>query len=248
MQPIITYILIYIVPPKANTILTLIISYFMLSIVHFTRMFIDNNNWAISYDIPMMINTLKISSIPFMINDGIKYTIDKDNCKLTDDQKEHMLIHKPSIMNYFSYILFIPTAVVGPYYEFKTHLDFIYKRNQFKNLDNLNYKDTSKAVFIKSKKAIFYLFIYVFFQSYFSYENFHLKIEKFEIKNILSVLFAYTVMFRYLVGWMFTEACLAMCGISLNRNCSDYDGIKIVNDEEIVYRPDPSTIFKVYKV
>lgn len=65
----------------------------------------------------------------------------------------------PSLLEYFSYLLFFPSAFCGPTFDLQTYLDFI-------NLKG-NYKDkfsVRKATFIEMFLAIFYLGVLTYFE------------------------------------------------------------------------------------
>lgn len=221
---------------KQNCLITLVFAYSCLSYMHVSRIFWDNGQWVINCDLPMMINTLKISSIPFILYDG-----SKSPDKLVKDQAKLLIKSKPTFLEYFSYVLFVPTAIIGPFYEFRTHYDYLYQTGDFANP---NKPSRWPEVINKTARALLYIVIYTICQTYFSYEAFF-ELREFRLKEFISVALAYTIIFRYLIGWKFTEAHFAICGISYNKEKEDYSGIMIVNDYEMIVRPNPETVFSV---
>lgn len=245
LQPLLSFILLYTIPVKFNCIVNLLINITFLTYVHYLRFFSDNGKWLIGQDLPIMINTLKIISIPFLINDG-----GKEEKDLSHDQKQLSISKKPTILEYFSYILFIPTVIIGPYYEYKTHINYIYNIEDFEENEKIINSNSSKSslrtktIFSRTAKAVVYCIVYVIIQKYFNTDMFYQK-RDIHLTEFISISLAHTIIYRYLIGWMFTEACFAVCGISYNKRESNYDGIKIVNDTEIVFNPNPITIFNV---
>lgn len=214
----------------------------------------DSGSWKIDINIPMMINALKISCIPFNIRDG---TI--ENKDLRSDQIKNRLKSIPTFIEYIGYILFPPTAIIGPFFEYKIYHNYIYNLEDFskevghamndcpvKIMDDTIFSPKTKfyTVLQRTIKAIVYAVVYAICQKHFDYTVFF-ELREFKFKEFLSVLFAYTIVFRYIVGWMFSEAHLALCGISYSKEKNNYEGIKLVNDINVIFFPDPSTIFQV---
>lgn len=42
------------------------------------------------------------------------------------------------MLEYFSYAYFVPSCVIGPFFEMKDYLDFIHKRNDYAHKDKIN--------------------------------------------------------------------------------------------------------------
>ena len=237
LQPLVSYILMHVLPSKLNCLITFLFGIASLSYVHYLRLFWEEGKWIIDCDLPAMINTLKISSIPFLIYDG-----KKDEKDLKYEQNKFKLDRKPSFLEYFRYILFIPTAIIGPYFEYKVHHNYI---NSLEDFDTKIQKPSKwPSVLNKTKKAFIYVLVYILCQKSFSYEVFFVE-RSISWTEIVSLCLSFTIIFRYLIGWMFTEAHFAICGISYDDAEKNYEGIKIINDYEIVFNPNPSTIFNV---
>lgn len=214
----------------------------------------DSDSWKIDINIPMMINTLKISSIPFIIYDG-----SKDDKDLKKDQIKNKLVSKPTYFEYIGYIVFFPSAILGPFFEYKIYYNYIYNLEDFNDVKEIENKSTisekqiDSLIYPKSKfniviqrtiKALVYAVVYALCQKYFDYKMFF-ELREFRLREFISVLFAFSLMFRYIIGWMFSEAHLALCGISYNKENNDYQGIKLVDDIKVTFFPDPNNIFQV---
>lgn len=258
IAPFLSFISIFLFSEKTNCVVTLIISFSCLSICHYQRLFWESSgSWKIDINIPMMISTLKISSIPFIILDGYKFNKsnnnnkDKDSdCTLNPSQLKYLIKQKPTFLEYFSYLVFLPTAIIGPYFEYKIYYNYIYQIEDFDSTKLSSdqkekvIRNQNKTVINRTVKALIYIILYVLCQKYFDYRIFF-ELREFKFLEFLSVVFAYTLKFRYIIGWMFSEAHLAVCGVSFNKEDLNFEGIKIVNDEEVVLYSNPCTIFKV---
>ncbi len=231
--------LLHLVSKKTNCILTLLISFGCLSYVNYIRMFWDNNeSWKIEIDIPMVISTLKISSIPFVLYDG-----SIDESLLSKEQKELKIVETPTLLEYMGYIMFLPSAIIGPFFEYKIYYNYMYNLEDF----DLNINKSSKwpTVFNRSLKALVYTFIYIVTQKYFNYKIFYEENRNFDFLDIINFLMGFTLKFKYIIGWMFNEAHLAICGVSYSKINNDYENVKIVDDYNVVIEPRPNEILKV---
>lgn len=238
--PLVCWILMKTISEKLNCFLTFIIAFGTLSYIHYQRMFWgDNGGWSLDVNIPMMINTLKISSIPFLLLDGKK----KDE-ELSKDQKLLKLTEKPTLLEYFGYILFLPTAIIGPYFEYKIYHNYIYSIEDFSDITDNKKCSRWPTVFNRLSKAFIYIIVYGFSQKFFDYKLLFQKRDM-DLHLILSVLFAYTIKFRYIIGWMFSECHLAVCGVSYSKENNNYEGIKVIDDYYVIFQASPNTIFHV---
>jgi len=88
-----------------------------------------------------MVATLKYVSIAFCIRDGQKFSHsnykDKENLtseelEVLNDQKVRAITKVPNLLEYFGYIFFIPSLLVGPYLDYKEYDRFI-DRSMFKD-------------------------------------------------------------------------------------------------------------------
>lgn len=202
-------------------------------------MFWDNSDsWKIEIDIPMVISTLKISSIPFVLYDG-----SLDESMLSTEQKELKIVGNPTLLEYMGYIMFLPSAIIGPFFEYRIYYNYIYNLEDF----DINVKKSSKwpTVVNRTIKALVYTFIYILTQKYFNYKIFYQENRKFDSFDIFNFLIGFTLKFKYIIGWMFNEAHLAICEISYSKKTDDYENIKIVNDFYVVIDPKPNEIFNV---
>lgn len=238
-QQFVCWSMLYIFPKRTNCILTLLISFGCLSYVNYIRMFWDNSDsWKIEIDIPMVISTLKISSIPFILYDG-----SLDESMLSTEQKELKIVDNPTLLEYMGYIMFLPSAIIGPFFEYRIYYNYIYNLEDF----DVNIKKSSKwpTVVNRTIKALVYTFIYILTQKYFNYKIFYQENRKFDSFDIFNFLIGFTLKFKYIIGWMFNEAHLAICEISYCKKTDDYEKIKIVNDFYVVIDPKPNEIFNV---
>ena len=102
-----------------------------LSYLNIVRMIVDFGGWAID-DISTiyMVEVAKFSSFGFSYADGGKDIKDIYN----NHHKEKRIEKMPSLLEYFSYIYFYPTTIIGPFIEYTDFINFIDKKDCYANL------------------------------------------------------------------------------------------------------------------
>lgn len=143
----------YINNKKFSAYLVFILSMSLLSGVHIYRMIIDYGNWSLDINVILMIYVCKYSSVAFNYYDS-----QRDEKDLTEYMKTQysLFFHNleffsfflkifffnfllfnsklerlPNILEYFSYIYFIPGCVVGPFFEYKDYENFMYNKGDY---------------------------------------------------------------------------------------------------------------------
>ena len=61
-------------------------------------------------------------------------------------QHKYKFIKMPSVLEFYSYILFFSASICGPAYEYSDYIDFIHQRNEFKDIPS-PYIPTLKKMF-----------------------------------------------------------------------------------------------------
>lgn len=97
--------------------------------IHIRSMYRKYANWDLDINVVLMMNTPKYTSLPFNLKDGLK-----PPKHLSHYQKSVSITKCPSIFEYFSYVYFYPTAICGPFFEFKDFKQFIYKEERFSHI------------------------------------------------------------------------------------------------------------------
>lgn len=88
-------------------------SILILSGYHIYRLVTDYGSWVVDTTTILMMIICKYSAFAYAYEDGMK-----DPETLSREQREFRLTELPSIFDYFSYLLFLPTAAMGPSLEY----------------------------------------------------------------------------------------------------------------------------------
>mmetsp|Transcript_23163 Transcript_23163/g.20064 ORF Transcript_23163/g.20064 Transcript_23163/m.20064 type:complete len:413 (+) Transcript_23163:154-1392(+) len=122
---LICYVLLKVLKRKAAKP-TFILSMTYLVLMHARAMYNDYGGWRMIVTGTLMICICKITAVAWCYRDG-----GKTDDKLSPEQIKNKLEEVPSIIEYFSYILFYATSLVGPFCEYKDFIDMIHKRGNY---------------------------------------------------------------------------------------------------------------------
>ena len=78
-----------------------------------------------------MMQLTKFTSIVFNYDDGKK---DDKDIK-SEHHKKYKIVEKPTLLEFCSYIYFYPTAILGPFVEYKDFINFIEEKDCYKDLN-----------------------------------------------------------------------------------------------------------------
>jgi lysophospholipid acyltransferase len=88
--------------------------------IHLRQMILDYGGWRMDITATLMMYTCKWTAFAWCYKDG-----GKDDKDLSEDQKLKKITELPSFFEYVSYIFFYASAIVGPFYDYKDHVEFI---------------------------------------------------------------------------------------------------------------------------
>lgn len=166
----------------------------------------------------------------------------------------------PELCEYLGYIFFVPGCIIGPFFEIKDFLNFVYKNDDYAYENKISKMPTVVKKFIL---GVLFAFIYVFTSKISNSDiiidnnNEYSNLDKvfFIFTQIIAISLAFSIKYRYFVGWLFTESILAVSGFNYQRKVTlvdskeiileNYDRVVNLNIEELELKPDPRTIFKV---
>lgn len=198
----------------------LIYSFLHLSILHLYRQIYDYGSWRMDITTIFMVLALKLTAFGFSYQDGYTYELlKKENnqewIKLCSTEKfvkytKPYIIEDFSFIEYLGYIVFFPTALMGPFVEFKTFIDFI-------SLNTEDYKAIPSTYLPSLKRlglGLVFTVVFLRFKDVFTV-NYFLNEE-----GIVSVL-AYCLLlcqkFKYYIAFLFSEGICIASGISYHR-------------------------------
>ncbi len=106
-----------------------------------------------------MVATLKLISVAVCYQDGHRLAVSKSVSKLHPYAMSKRLDVRPTVLEFYSYLLSIGSLLSGPCYEFKDYIAYIHRRGDWKSIPNPLVPGTLKFI-----KAVFCvgLWMYVY--------------------------------------------------------------------------------------
>lgn len=95
------------------------------SVMHLYRLYYDFFGFSLDVTGPLMLMTQKCTSVAFALHDGTE----KDESKLTEDQKKMCIKKTPDMLSYFSYIFCFHGVMAGPLVFYADYIQFINGEN-----------------------------------------------------------------------------------------------------------------------
>jgi lysophospholipid acyltransferase len=205
-----------------------------LSVLHIYRMIFDYGGWRMDITTIMMMTLCKFTSFAFCYSDGQIIDHTKLN-KFTQKNK----IENYTFLEYFSYIYFYPTCIMGPFFEFSDFRQFIELVGDYEKIPILrSFYEAVKRLFL----GLICIAIYLYLKPYISIEYYFENHSNYFFLIYFGFLFN---KYKYYTGFMFAESSCIASGISLrklekkeiqleekneiisNKNVYDYDFEKI---------------------
>ena len=183
------------------------LSLLILSMFHIYRMIVDYGGWQIDLSAVLMTMTCKYSLLAYAIEDG-----QGEKKSLTTEQQSNKQIKLPTILEYFSYCQFLPTAVMGTALEYQHFKNYMEANREYKKIPapwKHIWADFFDSLLLVS---VYVLHILVFPLAEMKSEEYSLK--GFAYVMIFSFFCVTTLRFKYYFAWKFSMCAVHASGIS----------------------------------
>lgn len=131
-----TYLLLLLLPRERVAFPVLFFCFSYLSYVHIHRMYNDWMGWSQDYSTLQMILTCKLTALAYSYQDGavlVKRKQEEDPLSAVEQEQERYAITKmPSLLEYYSYLAFFGSFLVGPVFEYSDYIRFIKREKEFR--------------------------------------------------------------------------------------------------------------------
>ena len=231
-----TYLFLIFFGRKISAFVVMFYTMIHLSYLNLTSMIDHYGKWNVDEICTIyMMELLKFTSIAFCYEDGLK----NDEDFKCEHHKKYKIKSIPTILEYVSYIFFYPTAIIGPFIEYKDFINFIEEKNCYENLTSKK-KITYllKQGTIRLLLSFFFMGTYAFFLpmvpvEFLGEKDFVIKYPKFYQRIFYLLLTGPAVRSRYYSGWLLNTSTLAFNGIAYDEKVEN--GIIIPNVEKGSY-------------
>lgn len=227
------YMMLHLLPKHRLATPMYVYGFGLVLAVQLRRIFFPGPRWAIDDCGLYMIAALKYVSLAYCLQDS--ETLRTHPHKVTSTQREYLVEKAPSLLEYYSYMCFFPTFLIGPTIEFRHYVSFIERKDQF---------GTIPAPFLASLlrvcQGVLLMVLILVIGSRLKYD--YVLTDEFYQQSFLYKLFAFWLLgesnrLRFYLAWKFSEAGTIASGFGYNGTTSsgtDWDrvlGIRIVNVE-----------------
>lgn len=178
------------------------------SAMHINRIFTDYMGWHMDATGMQMLMTCKLSLLAYSYQDS---EVVKNNPDLVPGEQRKLMIEKlPNIIEFYSFLLFYPSALIGPSFEYLDYLRFVNKQDEFSKIP-MPVLESLRVLFISIFFAALTAVGGIYFpNSYvnseeFANEAFWYKIFFFNCAMVVAKL-------RYTTAWKFTESSMISTG------------------------------------
>lgn len=232
ISSIFVYLFILFLGRKVTPWIVLIVTLIHLSALNIYRVIYMYGEWAIDDTTTIyMMSLCKFSSFAFSYDDGKK----EDKDFKSEHHKSYKIKEMPSILEFFSYIFFYPTAIIGPFIEYKDFKNFINEEDCYKNLTKklgtIIYHGLLKFILSLIIMGLFALLSPKFPQSLFGEPDFIIQYPKYWQRLVFLYFSAPVLRLKYYSAWTLSHSGLIFSGFAYGESPSQ-DGKSIVQDFE----------------
>jgi lysophospholipid acyltransferase len=191
---------------KVGWIVT-IYAFMHLSGAHIFRMIYDYGGWTMDITTILMMVVCKLISFAFCYSDGEKIE------SLSPIVAKNA-IKEFCILDYFSYIYFYPTCIMGPFFEFSDYISFVKEEHDFKNIPRI--KCLVNGI-TRLLMAFTFAGVYLFIKTYISIDYYNDKSDNKLLPNWIIFCCFYFQKYRYISGFLFSESICVVSGLAYRK-------------------------------
>lgn len=228
VQTVIVYLICVYAPRKKLGRYVIIESGVYLLGIQFKR-YLSSVTTSVDITAILMISTTKFITFAYCYQDGA-YEVEELN--YPQEQASRRILSLPSLWKYLGYIQFIPTAMIGPTFEYSDYDDYLGRKGQFAHIPN-----TLMAVVGELKKSVFFVTVYLVLDSIFKVD--YLVSTEYQNLNFL-LQFIYVIVvivvfkFKYYTGWSLSTLGVKASGIGYQKY-TNKKGEEVEDFERIQY-------------
>eukprot|EP00871_Galdieria_phlegrea_P001806 jgi/Galph1/2626/GphlegSOOS_G1317.1 len=163
----------------------------------------DYLGWSLDFTLPLMIVTQKLISLSYSLYDGT------NNKNATREQLARSVKKVPSLLEFYAYILFPPTILVGPYVEYCDWYEHAQNKYSCQNAIRLGIRRLTEGMGC----IILYLCGDKYIPIGLLSDQRFLSEGHWFIRFLWIDLILFFYRFKYYFAWKFAEAAIAMSGV-----------------------------------
>jgi len=130
-----TYLMLFLLPRERVAFPVFLFCFSYLSYVHIYRMYYDWMGWSQDYSTMQMVLTCKLTALAYNYQDGavlVRRKKEEEPLSATElEQEKYAVAKMPSLLEYYSYLAFFGSFLVGPVFEYTDYIRFIKREKEF---------------------------------------------------------------------------------------------------------------------
>jgi len=207
----ITYFILTACSKRRNTgaLATFAFNLVYLSIYHIYSMITNYGGWQVDISIVLMMNVAKLTSLAWCYKDGAE-PIER----LSKDQLKRRVENLPSLFEYYSYLFFYATSLVGPAFDYREYSDFINLREDFQDIPSSFFPGLFNMICGFACMAVLIKFGHQFTQKTF-HEEYYMSLPLWQ-KIVTMDIASFVTRLKYYTGWLIATGNCVMSGFSYN--------------------------------
>jgi len=199
---------------KTGAIAAFVFNLTYLSCFHIYRMYVDYGGWKMDTSLVLMMNVAKHTSFAWCYKDGAE-----PREKLSQDQYNRKLDKLPSIFQYFSYIFFYASSLLGPAFDFRENSDFIHLRGEFANIPS-SFAQAGQKLLLGLACMVITVFYGASTSPKIQYKPEYFA-KPFYARVLITTAGSAVMRTRYYTAWFLATANCMMSGLSFNNKTED---------------------------
>jgi lysophospholipid acyltransferase len=184
-------------------------------LIHLYRLLFDYENWSVEISTIFMMTICKLCAFAYSFEDGVDH---KENVKngnteiqISAERRKYMITDFNNF-EYFCYVYFYPTAICGPFIEFRDFQNFINREEEYTKIPS-----TVLPSLKRLSHAIIFCILYFAFKPYGDVDKIIDAEGKYSfLEKCFYFICGCAHQYKYIGGFCFAEATIIACGFAYN--------------------------------
>ena len=207
---IIVYAMVNFLPKKKIGIYVTVFTLVYLSILHLARMISDYGTWSMDVSTVFMMTISKFGAFAYSYSDN------ELEIKNLSERRKQYVINKINFLDYVTYIYFLPSCLIGPFFEYNDFIDFINQEKDYKNIPS-----SVKPSLLKLLQGILFGVVYFSLKKYGDVNYIMDEIDNSLTFPLISFFLIFIHKYKYYIGFCFSDSAMIASGISYEGKTTD---------------------------
>jgi lysophospholipid acyltransferase len=200
-------------------------------LIHIYRLLFDYENWSVEISTIFMMTICKLCAFAYSYQDGVDHEENLKNgntqIHISTERRKYMITDFTNF-EYFCYVYFYPTAICGPFIEFRDFQNFINCKEEYSKIPSTVLPSLKRML-----HAIIFCSIYFVFKPYGDVDKVIDAEGKYSfLEKCLFLICGCVHQYKYVGGFCFAEATVIASGFGYNGERNDKETPEVDNSGE----------------